>query len=215
MLVGEGSSSREWNRGTIIFNFAEDPEAGGRLHRPPSGSSSAAAYCIPSSSGVRRRQLRRLDRALPCLLPTRAVSTPPSAPFLSPRSTQQQQGAARPAPLPPAFRPSPGSVTEFFSFQLSRTQMHLNSQSTQIHHNHPPGPVARASVVQRPPRGFESSARGIKSPPFFCFATRARGPHPSVALEATQAHPRATWRHASATWAGPTGQPHGLASAPV
>ena len=176
MLVEGGRSSREWKLDAALFDFAEDPEAGGRPHRPPSSSSSAAAYCIPSSSGVRRCQLRRLDRALPCLLPTRAVSTPPSAPFLSPRSAQQQQRAARPAPLPPAFRPSPGSVTEFFSFQLSRTQMHLNSQSTQIHHNHPPGPVARASVVQRPPRGFESSVRGLK-PPFFLFSTLARGPH--------------------------------------
>ena len=45
MLIEGGRSSREWKLDAALFNFAEDPEAGGRPQRPPSSSSSAGAYC--------------------------------------------------------------------------------------------------------------------------------------------------------------------------
>ena len=165
VLVEGGRSSREWKLDTTLFNFAEDPEAGGRPHRPPSSSSSAAARTASRSSGsfvvsLRRRPVRRLARdpsvrVLPLLL----VSPPFPFPF-SPahaartrctlRSSSIARGSRRRVPSVVPVSPVTELLLQVSVYPPGPPQ---NSKHPRSNHNPHRSPVASTPIRTQPVTG--------------------------------------------------------------
>ena len=178
MVVFGAGSLREWKLGTTFFIFAEDPEAGGRLHRP-------------RRRALRRRRalhatvvsLRRLAQRPPFFVADQpAVSTPPSSSF--PPCTHQRthrrthsRTSSSSGCRPRRVRPRRSKVQKLnlVQFQLFRAEStskpQLPSDPSQTAAQ-PNGLVPSAGAGGR---GFESPGRGIK-PPFLPLHAGTRAP---------------------------------------
>ena len=199
MVVFGAGSLREWKHRTTLFIFAEDPEAGGRLHRPR------------RRGLLRRRALHATVRQYCVASPAPPFASTPTAvstsqpPFSFPsastrprthsarRTLQQQQRAA----VPGVFVPVGRCLSSVSSVNRSRTSSTSKASAHPIHTTKQQWPSGCTPCSATLAHGFESRP----AHPFFGIYSRALGPgrqRPWWPLGATRA-PRGLAPHVSRT----------------